>query len=210
MRIFVQRGISNRETGGTISFVQYTAIFLLILLSGCATFRDGPNPPITKWPPEDGSNKTIAIQVKISAKAIMNNLQWDVLVLFPERWRKEVIRAYETAGLFSAVKPSSEMADIRAEVDIIGKRVASIGLAFLSWITMSIIPIDVREGFIVKTTYKDKNGNILGSFEKSEFSTTWVQLFLLPVTPFQFLVAKDMLFDLNRNTILEAHGKGIY
>ena len=145
MRIFVQRGISNRETGGTISFVQYTAIFLLILLSGCATFRDGPNPPITKWPPEDGSNKTIAIQVKISAKAIVNNLQWDMRFISPGTWRKEVIRAYETAGIFSAVKPSSEMADIRAEVNIIGKRVGSIGLEFLSLLTLWIIPTYIQD-----------------------------------------------------------------
>lgn len=86
------------------------------------------------------------------------------------------------------------------------------GLAFLTGFTMFIIPSRIQEGFVVKTTYKDNSGNAIKSFEKSESADTWMQLFLLPVAPFKFPGSEymELLFDLNRNTIIEAHRKGVF
>jgi len=193
-----------------MSFVKCTALIFVLVLSGCATFRDGANPPITKWPPDSAlKNKTIAIQV--IGKSILNNQTADVNVEFLENWREQVVRAYETSGFFSAVKNSSDQCDIFAEVSITDKGEASGGLAFLTGFSMFIIPAHAREGFIVKTTYKDKSGNAMGSFEKAESADTWIQLFLLPMMPFKPLSEyKEMLFDLNRNTLIEAHEKKLF
>lgn len=89
---------------------------------------------------------------------------------------------------------------------------ASVGLAFVTGLTFILVPSHVPEGFIVRTTYLDRAGKTLGTFEKTEYYDTWIQLFLFPVMPFKFpgTVIRDILFDLNRNTILEAHQQGIF
>lgn len=194
-----------------MSFVKYTVLMSILLLTGCATFRDGANPPITQWPPNSVvKSKTIALQV--TGKAVVNNQQQEVNVNFLKHWREQVVRAYESSGLFSAVKDGSDQADILAEVRITDKGEGSMGLAMLTGFTMFIIPNHVQEGFTVKTAYRDNSGNPLGSFEKSESADTWFQLFLLPVAPFKSPGSeyKELLFDLNRNTIIEAHDKGVF
>ena len=193
-----------------MSFLKCTAIILSLALSGCATFRDGANPPITKWPPDSAvRNKTISLQVV--GKSIMNNEPIETNVKFLDKWRIQVVSAYESSGLFSAVKGGAEKADIRAEISITDKGEGSIALAFLTGFTMFMIPSHVHEGFIIKTTYKDNSGNTLGSFEKSEFADTWIQLFMFPVMPFKPPSTYEaLLFDLNRNTIIEANHKGVF
>jgi hypothetical protein len=154
-------------------------------------------------------NKTVALQV--TGSAIVNDSPAEVNPKFLEKWREQVAAAYQSSGIFSAVTAGTEPADIRAEVKITDQGEGSKVLAFITGFTLFIVPCHVREGFIVKTTYFDQAGNSLGTFEKTEFADMWMQLFLLPVTPFkppgEF---KDMLYDLNRNTIIEAHEKGVF
>jgi hypothetical protein len=127
-------------------------------------------------------------------------------------WRTEAIRAYESSGLFSAVKSGADQGDIYADVKITNKGEASIGMAVLTGLTFLLIPSKVHDCYIVKTTYKDKNGAVLGSGDKAECMDTWLQLFLLPAVFFNSAgsATKPMLFDLNRNTILEFHAKGVF
>ncbi|MGH8592055.1 MAG: hypothetical protein ACREXX_22905, partial [Gammaproteobacteria bacterium] len=110
----------------------------------------------------------------------MNDEQKDVNVNFLEVWRTEVIRAYETSGLFAAVKSGTDPADIYADVKIIDKGEASMGMAVLTGLTLYLIPSKAHECFTMKTTYKDKNGTALGSADKMECFDFWQQLFLLP------------------------------
>ncbi len=184
---------------------------LLVFVSGCAAFREEVNPPITKWPPEI-SQKNKSITVQVSGNAIMNDEQKDVNVRFLEKWRAEVIRAYESSGLFSAVKSGSEQSDIYADVKITDKGQGSMGLAVLTGLTLYLVPSKAQDCFIVRTTYKNNEGTTLGVVEKSECINFWQQLFLFPVmfTNFPGSVAKDVLFDLNRHTILEANTKGTF
>ncbi len=194
-----------------MSIFKYTLLISIILLSGCATFRDGANPAISKWPIDKATkNKTLALQV--TGKALVNNQIKDVNVQFLEKWREQVLRAYEDSNLFSKVNVGSEPADIRAEVVLTDKGEGSTGLAFLTGLTMLIIPSHVHEGFTIKTTFKDKEGKVLGISENAEFSDTWIQLFMFPLMPFYFPSSevKDMLYDLNRNTIIDAHSKWVF
>ena len=194
-----------------MSVAKYSAIILALLISGCATFRDGANPPITKWPP-DAVNKNKTISLQVVGKTITNNEPLDANEKSVEKQRVQVVKAYESSGIFSAIKGGSEKADIKAEISITDKGEASQAMAILTGATMFLIPSHVHEGFIVKTTYKDNSGNTLGSFEKSEFADTWIQLFMFPVMPFHPVGStyEDLLFDLNRNTIIDAHGKNIF
>lgn len=194
-----------------MTVARHLVVILMLLLSGCATFRDGANPPITKWPPPDLAPEKKSVALQLTGSAIVNGSPADVNPKFLEKWREQVVTAYQSSGLFSEIKVGTEPADIRAEVNITDNGEGSKVLAFITGFTLFIVPCHVREGFIVKTTYLDNAGTPLGTFEKTEFADMWMQLFLLPVTPFkppsEF---KEMLYDLNRNTLIEAHGKGLF
>lgn len=195
-----------------MSHLRITGIlFVCLTISGCATFRDGANPPIAKWPPaSEVKNKSIALQ--ITGKALINNQNTEVNENFLTKWREQAVSAYTSSGLFSSVKNGSEAADIVAEINILDKGDVNHGLAFLSGFTMTLIPSKTREGFIVNTTYKDGQGNKLGSFEKVEYANTWIQLFMFPLMPFHWPSSEymELVHDLNRNVIIEAHDKGIF
>lgn len=192
-------------------FRSLTTLLVIVILSGCAAFRDGTNPVITKWPPAIAAkNKSIALQVSVNV--IQNGEQVSMDAGFLESWHPEVKRAYESSGLFSAVKSGSDQSDIYADVKITNKGEGSIGLAMLTGATFFLIPSNARGCFIVKTTYKDNNGTILASVDNTECIDVWVQLFLLPLvfSNFPMDVEKEVVFDLNRNTILEANTKGVF
>lgn len=195
-----------------MSYLQRISLVALCLtFIGCATFRDGANPPIVKWPP-DSTIKTKSIALRVDAKAIVNNQNTEVNATFLEKWREQVLNAYSSSGYFSTIHSGSETADILAEISILDKGDANMGLAFLSGFTMTMIPSKTREGFIVKTTYKDSQGNILGSLEKTEYADTWIQLFMFPLMPFYWPGSEymELISDLNKNLIIDAHNKGIF
>jgi len=205
--------------------IKYTLAALFLVLAGCATFRDGPNQPIAQWPPEStGGKKTIAI--KFDYKHFFNDQELCKCcpapnaqkccgpVQIPDPMINSVLRAYRTSGLFSFVRDDSETsnADIRAQVNITRKESGSTASAFITGLTVGVIPGYFQEKFIFNTTFVDPAGTTLGSYENSESSITWASLLLFPFLPYksQGKVYSDMVFDLNRQTILEAHGKGIF
>lgn len=193
-------------------FRSLTTILVIVILSGCAAFRDGTNPVITKWPPAISSTKNKSIALQVSINVIQNGEQLSMDAGFLESWHPEVKRAYESSDLFSAVKSGSDQSDIYADVKITNKRELSAGLGILSSATFFLVPNNTRGSFIVKTTFKDHKGTSLASVEKTEGIDFWEQLFLLPLvfSNFPLTIEKEVVFDLNRNTIIEANNKGVF
>jgi hypothetical protein len=181
-------------------------VFLVtvLMLSGCATFRDGANPSIDKWPPDiSKSNKSIALQISGNAS-----------IARKESFLVEAVRVYGSSGYFSSANAENNQSDIYADVNI-----AEEHDTYNSWgaggYGAVIFLIPLKQGhkcFLLKTTYKDKTGNPLGSVEKNECLYRWSHLFLIP---FMFTnswdsVENDVFVDLNRNTIIEANEIGIF
>ena len=182
---------------------------LLLTATGCASFRDGANPPIATWPPKSGGKPT-TINLQVSAQSLVNGKQKEVHVDQVEAWRTPIIRGYESAGLFTTIKSGGDSADIYADVKIVYKSDGSMVLVALSAVTGLMIPFKAQDCFTMKTTYKDRTGTVLGLVEKSECADVWVQVFLFPVmfTHFPTSVWDEILLDLTRNTILEVRTKG--
>ena len=130
--------------------------------------------------------------------------------------RKSTIKAYAESGAFSSVKPENADTDLRAEVHFLcegpEETIVSYALAFVSGFTMTLIPIKVLNEYVVTTLLKDRHGNVLGSFKKSETISQWIQLFLIFMMPFNrpFSVPEETFYDLNRATIHEAHSKCLF
>ena len=144
----------------------------------------------------------------VSGQSIVNDSAKEVPQRFLERWRNDTARAYQESGLFSEVRQTTDDSDFRAEVRILDKGEYSPVMSFITGFTMFLIPCTATATMTVTTALKDRNGATLGSVEKSEGVTMWMELFLAFAMPFRSL---DQLpiYDLNQATILEAHSKGV-
>jgi hypothetical protein len=176
-----------------------------LMLSGCATFRDGANPPIDKWPPDISKcNKSIALQISGNASIARKEL-----------FLVEAVRVYASSGYFSSANAEPNQSDIYADVNIAEDYDAYNRFECGHGICAVLFLIPLKQGhkcFIIKTTYKDNVGNTLGSVDKTECLYRWSHLFLIP---FMFTnswdsVGNEVFVDLNRNTIIEANKTGIF
>lgn len=180
------------------------------MVSGCAAFRGGEVQPPSSWPLSKRPGKQ-SISLVISGEAIVNNQKADVPQAAMNGWGQAIEKAYKDSGLFSDVKMGAAETDLRAEIHVIDRGEASTGLAFLSGFTMTLIPAKGEEEYIIKTILKNKQGQQLGTFEKKEPMTFRIQLFLIFVMPFNWpnTVATDILYDLNRATVIQVYGAGL-
>jgi hypothetical protein len=190
-------------------FIFIITICLMSFFSGCASFRAGNLPP-SEWSPESVAQNQ-SIDVIVSGESIVNGKEQDPNAKCLETWNEQVLKAYNDSGLFSEVKTGIAETDLRSEVKILDRGEVNLGLAFITGLTLYLIPSKASDEITIQTKIKDREGKILGTFEKSETINTWQQLFLIFGTPFNFpgTVTKETLYDLNRAIINEAHMQGV-
>src|SRR5262249_18007906 len=123
-------------------------------------------------------------------------------------WENPTEKAYKDSGLFSNIKIRAAETDLRAEIHVIQRGEDDLGL--WAW-TLTLFPGKLKLEYVIKTILKNKKGQELGAFEKNELVTMWFQFFLIFITPFNSLDAEiyDLLYDLNRATIIQAHSAGV-
>ena len=183
---------------------------LLSSLSGCAAFRSGEAQPPTPWPISKEPGKQ-TISLLITGESSVNGTRQDVPQRMIEAWQAVTEKAYKDSGFFSDVKVGAAETDLRAEIHFTDRGEANTGLAFLSGFTLTLIPANAHGEMVVKTTLKTKEGQELGTFEKKEALSFWIQFFLIFIMPFNWpnTVITEMLYDLNRATISQAYGAGL-
>jgi hypothetical protein len=189
----------------------FCTLSILVFSSGCMSFRTGDLPRISAWPPQPAKPRT-TVAVVVSGECNISGTKTAALPQFLEVWRDQTFRAYRDSGLFSDVRSGAVDADLRAEVVILDSGNPNIPWAFISGLTFLIIPCAATDHFTITTTLKDKSGKTLGTFQKSDALTTWLQIVLVVGMPFRFpgVVANEMLYDLNRATLIDAcAGKAI-
>ena len=168
-----------------------------------------------QWPPENAFSNKPSLSLSVSGTFDHGSSPTKVNSEFLDELKGSTIRAYEESGLFSSVRIDDKQADLQAEVNFIQK--GSEGLAFISGFisgyTFTLIPGYAKEEDFLKTTYKDRNGKVIGQIEKEESLSFWIQFFLLFAMPFvdgPSTVIDETHFDLNRTTIEEAHKKAFF
>jgi hypothetical protein len=183
---------------------------LLSSLSGCAAFRTGETQPQTPWLISKEPGKQ-SISLLITGESSVNGTRQDVPQSMIDAWQAVAEKAYKESGFFSDVMVGAAETDLRAEIHFTDRGEANQALAFLSGFTMTLIPANAHGDMVVKTTLKNKEGKELGTFEKKETLSFWIQFFLIFIMPFNWpnTVASDMLYDLNRATIAQAFGAGL-
>lgn len=199
-----------------INPVQVLSVLLLILPAlGCVAFRADDMTSIASWPPPESlGKKTINIVVTgahlFNGQPFPSDEKQKTEDFVRKRWEAPISQAYFESGYFSEIKAANPDVDVYADVKILEREEGSEVWAFISGFTMTVIPCRATQEFVVQTTFKDREGKVLGTIEKSEKSPFWFQLFLVFAMPTNSMgqVWKDIVSDLNRATILEAHDKG--
>jgi len=195
----------NRRTSGVL-FLSVS----VTVLSGCAAFRSGEAKPPEPWPVSTAAGRQ-SVSLIITGEAIVNDARQDVPQRAIDAWRGETERAYKESGLFSDVLLGAAETDLRAEIHVLDRGEGNMGLAMLSGLTLTLVPGNAYDEFTITTTFKDKEGRTLGTYEEAEGISFWMEFFLVFVMPFKSpnAVAKEVLYDLNRAVIEQARGAGL-
>jgi hypothetical protein len=188
----------------------FMAPALSIVAGGCASFRAAPRD--SERLPISGVAWKPSVSVVIGGEGVLDGKKRDLPVKALEHFRDLTKRAYEESGRFSEVRIGLDESDIRAEVQVINRGVANRGLAFLSGLTLLVLPAKAVDSFTVETRFASRDGNDLGHFERSEDVTTWFELILIFATPFAWpnSVIGDVLVDLNHGILDEAAARGVF
>lgn len=190
--------------------IRLVLITVLLALSGCASFREGTSQAPVSWPITNVPAKQ-SISLLMTHEAITNGWRISVPQTQVQKVEESVARAYKDSGLFSDVKIGAADTDFRAEVHVLNDVHFSDWLAYAAGVTLSVIPGYEQRECVITTTLKNRELRSLGTFERAERETTWIQLFLIVIMPFYWpnAVAADILYDLNRTTINQAYGTGV-
>jgi hypothetical protein len=174
-------------------------------LSGCAAFRGGGTEAPQSWPISKTADRP-SISLLVSGEALINGEMRDVPQQAIAAWEHVAEKAYRESGVFSDVRIGAADTDLRAEIHMLDRGEASIAMALLSGLTLTLIPTKAEDEMVMKTTLKNKAGRQLGVYEKKETVSTWIQFFLIFMMPFYSpgSVVQEVLYDLNRATINQA------
>lgn len=187
----------------SIFFVMALAIALPNI--GCASFQTGKLDRDVVLPPAAEPKPSIAVVV--SGRARMGSgADQDVPPRMLESWKNETVEAYRDSGLFSRVESGFSDADLRAEVDVYNTGDPNMGLAFLSGLTLTLIPAKASDVLTMTTVFRNADGEELATIQREEVVDTWIQLFLFPVMPFKWpgSVIGDAFEDLVTSTLAGA------
>ena len=129
----------------------------------------------------------------------------DVTGQLYDQWQSGTLAAYRDSGLFSEVRPGFGETDLQVEVQIVNRVDANLRLAFLSGLTLLVIPARGRDRFEVRTIVRDNEGKMLAHTEKSENVDYWFQILLLFAMPWTYpdTVVRDVFYDLSRASIVD-------
>jgi hypothetical protein len=187
-----------------------TALGLLALLAGCATFRSAPPDFAGPWPPPETGPRP-AIVLVVSGGATMDGWPRDLGPVL-DLWGAATERAYRESALFSAVAINEGRGELRVEVELRARIEQYVGLSALSYLTLLVVPHVVTTEIAAVTRVTTSVEQPLGTFEVQGRSRTWHQLLLFPIAPFfePQAVTPQIVYDLNRETIAALHARGVF
>jgi hypothetical protein len=169
------------------------------ILSGCILVRGDKVEQSSTWPfPQSQAAKSIALSFVGASE--------------DPKAKSQALDVYRKSGLFSQVVLSPERADLRADIaysGLEGKRTPFLGV--LNGITLTLIPDKINYSPTITATFKDSQGNVIQTIQKSEDVSMWLGFFMLFVSPFldsPGTVSQAVSNDLHRAILAEARAQG--
>lgn len=182
----------------------------LAALSGCASFRSEVPGAAAAWPQAPDERASIAFTVE--GDTVLNGSHDEMPARGKDKWREVTRRAYEESGLFGSVRRGEADTDYTAEIHVTNEGEFNQALAFISGFTFLVVPAKATDLLIVRTTFRDREGEIVGEIEKRSTMDSWIHLVMIPVMPFKFpfVEATKAMYDVQKATLIEADRQNIF
>lgn len=177
--------------------------------AGCAGFRQG-KVSVASWPLTPARKPSIGLTVTL--ENTLNGSPMDAgAANLLEKASVQIQELYYESGLFSEVRRTTEDTDLVAIIRIKRSEDGSMAMAFLTGLTLYVLPSSADITWNVRTEFRDRNGDTVGTIEKTEVVTLWQQLFLFPVmfVKFPIPVVWGAFDDVHRATLNQARADGI-
>jgi hypothetical protein len=185
------------------------SVVVLVLLAatcaGCVAVRGTLSAPLEPWPPGALSGTPPSVSLYIEGETVGDASLGEGFA----QWREETLRAYRNSGLFHDVVAGLQDKDFKIHVLIRYASEFSHTNAVLTGLTFFVFPLVEQQDLTVRTEFRSRSGAEL-TFEHSQSNHIWTQLLLLPVTPIFTAprnVAQEIVYDLNRATLVEARAR---
>ena len=180
-----------------------------VALAGCAGFRQG-KVSVTSWPLTATRKPSIGLTVTLENSLNGKPIDAGAATLL-EKASVQIQELYYESGLFSEVRRTTEDTDLVAIIRIKRSEDGSLAMAFLTGLTLYVLPSSADITWNVRTEFRDRDGKTLGTIEKTEVVTLWQQLFLFPVmfVKFPIPVIWGAFDDVHRATLVQAKAEGI-
>ncbi len=182
----------------------FTAILAtaLLTLTGCASYSNNSLPEVGQWPLAAPAEAKPSAQLQVESSYLFND-QNRAGGFNQDNLEKLLVKEFKDSGRFSAVTTAKERSDVYVNVRVINHERGSTASAFITGFTFFIVPGRFKNEFTLQAQFKDADGKVLGTVEKSETVTTWMQLLLIFAVPFNES-SDNVLVQLTRSTLEEA------
>lgn len=189
--------------------------FILLSLWGliavnCATFTEF-NPEV-KDVVFKNQNPAKSLLVNVRQRVTINGTLSDVSAKGEENARNRYAYFCRESGLFKEVKTGLDVADMKLLIESDNNGEANRLLAFLSGLTLFLIPAYAQDDLNLNFSFRDKNDTIIKEYKRRVTFNTWIHLILIPLMPFKFPIVEvnDGVESITRSILDEANRDGIF
>lgn len=177
--------------------------------AGCASFQGNRLSAVASFP-QVQTKKTADLHFAFSASTNGSPVTIGVEATRCKLASRCVARLKES-GLFGNVSENLANPDLRVDVRVEDVGEGSVALAFLTGLTLYVIPSRARETYRLSATVTDMKSSRKADIKLEDHFTQWQQILLLPLLPLKPTVAEaakcqNKLFD---NLAIEIHRTGM-
>lgn len=149
---------------------------------GCVVFSTKNLPKVQAFPPSGTVKPSVGICY--SFHTYLNDKERPATEFFQEKFSKRIVERFSKSDLFSSVALQDNEADLRVNVEVKHYGHGYPLLAFLSGLTLTIIPCRAEDDYEVSASVFNKKTGATSKIEIADSSVLWIHLLLVPAMPF--------------------------
>jgi len=163
-------------------------IAITIIAANCATFTSYPDEFQIPSDPRPSAKPTASVSIAYSQKSILHGREVQMNGKTLEKVQAKYESFFKDSGYFTGTGSILGNSDLKVTVEAVD---AGGGggpvLAFISGLTLMILPAWAQDHFTVTFSFRDKKDKLLKQYVREVTFNTWIEILLLPVMPFKYL-----------------------
>lgn len=174
----------------------------LLSLTGCISYSQKQLAEVRQWPPAEPQLQKRTAYLKVESQTLHNDAP-RAGGFNASNLEQLLVSNYQSSERFERVTTAQETSDLYVDITVRNNERSSLPLAFISGLTLMVIPATADNELSMETVFRDGAGKELGRIEKKETITTWMQLVFVFALPFN-QSADGILQQLTQSTLEEA------